>query len=78
MAKSTRWTAPTSTTTRYLRIEWMTSEAQLGKITHLDNVVLIDLTAAFGAGNEPTKEQMDAMLSQFPNSYFNGTVSAGG
>ena len=78
MAKSTRWTAPTSTATRYLRVEWGTSEAQLGKITHLDNVVLIDLTTAFGAGNEPTKEQMDTMLSQFPNSYFNGTVSAGG
>lgn len=36
----------------------------------------IDLTAAFGAGNEPTKAQMDTIMQQFPNSWFNGTVTA--
>lgn len=34
---------------------------------------LIDLTAIFGAGKEPSKEQMDNLLSTFPNSWFNGT-----
>ena len=36
----------------------------------------IDLTAAFGVGTEPTKNQMDAIMQRFPNSWFNGTVTA--
>lgn len=39
-----------------------------------DNCLLIDLTAAFGAGNEPTAEQMDAYLAAYPNSWFNGSA----
>lgn len=34
---------------------------------------IIDLTAIFGAGNEPTLSQMDALMARFPNSWFNGT-----
>ena len=41
----------------------------------IDNVVLIDLTEIFGSGNEPTKEEMDKILSFYPNSFFNGTVN---
>ena len=37
-------------------------------------VGVIDLTATSGAGNEPTVEQMDAIMALFPNSYFNGTA----
>lgn len=37
-------------------------------------VTLIDLTAAFGAGNEPTAEQMDAYLAAYPNSWFDGSA----
>ena len=40
---------------------------------YVDNVVTIDLTATFGAGNEPTVEQMDAIMAKFPNSWFDGT-----
>lgn len=40
---------------------------------YVDNVMAIDLTATFGAGNEPTVEQMDRLLTQFPNSWFDGT-----
>ena len=40
---------------------------------YVDNLLLIDLTATFGVGNEPTSEQMDRLLTQFPNSWFNGT-----
>ena len=40
---------------------------------YADNVIAIDLTATFGAGNEPTAEQMDRLLTQFPNSWFTGT-----
>lgn len=42
----------------------------------IDYVCLIDLTAAFGAGKEPTKAQMDQIMNQFPNKWFNGTVTA--
>jgi phage-related protein len=43
-----------------------------------DNVLVIDLTAAFGAGNEPTAAQMDAYLAdRYPNSWFNGTTTGG-
>ena len=37
---------------------------------------MIDLTAAFGAGNEPTKSQMDVLMLQFPERWLNGTQNA--
>lgn len=42
----------------------------------IDDVVILNLTASFGAGNEPTVSQMDGILSQFTNGYFSGTVNA--
>jgi hypothetical protein len=36
-------------------------------------VVVLNLTATFGAGNEPTVEQMDKILARFPNNWFDGT-----
>ena len=39
----------------------------------IKNRVLINLTKEFGKGNEPTTEQMDALLEIFPNSWFYGT-----
>ncbi len=36
------------------------------------NVLMLDLTAIFGAGNEPNKEQVDSMLSQYQNNWFDG------
>jgi hypothetical protein len=41
---------------------------------YLSNGSAIDLTAAFGAGNEPTKAQMDTIMSNYPNNWFNGTA----
>lgn len=40
---------------------------------YFDNVFVVDLTATFGAGNEPTKTEMDALMAYFPNSWFDGT-----
>lgn len=37
-------------------------------------MIVIDLTSLFGAGNEPTKDQIDRLLSIYPNSWFNGTA----
>ncbi|WP_434351029.1 hypothetical protein [Trichococcus flocculiformis] len=39
----------------------------------LRRVILIDLTATFGKGNEPTAEQMDGIMGKFTNSWFDGT-----
>lgn len=44
-----------------------------GKVMESKYIIAIDLTNVFGAGNEPTAAQMDRLLTQFPNSWFNGT-----
>lgn len=41
--------------------------------SYFDNFLMIDLTETFGVGNEPTQAQMDRLLTQFPNSWFDGT-----
>ena len=46
-----------------------------GKVMEVQYVLCIDLTAAFGAGNEPTAAEMDAILAYYANSWFNGTVN---
>ena len=43
----------------------------------VDNIFAINLTTLFGAGNEPTKTEMDRLLSVYPNSWFNGTSEIG-
>ena len=40
----------------------------IGDEINLKNVIIIDLTKSFGAGNEPTKEVMDWIISE--NGYF--------
>ena len=42
---------------------------------YIDNLIMIDLTATFGAGNEPTAEEMDDILAKYPNGWFDGTVN---
>lgn len=49
--------------------------ANLNKIFKIRNLVIINLTQAFGKGNEPTKEEMDRLLAKYPNSFFDGTVN---
>lgn len=42
---------------------------------YVDNIIAIDLTAAFSAGNEPTAAQMDAyMADRYAGSWFSGTA----
>jgi len=36
-------------------------------------IAVIDLTATFGAGKEPTLAEMDRLMARFPNSWFDGT-----
>ena len=42
---------------------------------YISHILTINLTATFGAGNEPTAAQMDTLLSNFTNSWFNGTTN---
>lgn len=44
-----------------------------GDYIMIDNVLVIDLTAEFGAGNEPSAATMDAALASLTNSWFDGT-----
>ncbi|CZR03334.1 BppU family phage baseplate upper protein [Trichococcus collinsii] len=55
------------------RTFYVDSATALNAISYLDNVVLIDLTATFGAGKEPTAAEMDRLLARFTNSWFDGT-----
>ncbi len=55
-----------------LHIATNKSSAVIGDTTYLRNIILIDLTQVFGAGNEPTKEQMDEIINitgWFDNEY---------
>ena len=45
-------------------------------VMEVQQVMAIDLTATFGAGNEPTKAQMDTIMSTYPNSWFNIVAKA--
>lgn len=38
----------------------------------ISKIVVIDLSSVFGKGNEPTVEQMDEVMKQFPSGYFKG------
>ena len=42
---------------------------------NVDGVCAINLTAAFGAGNEPTVAEMDALLAILPDGWFEGTLT---
>jgi len=43
--------------------------------TIIDGAVLVDLTAAFGPGNEPTKAEMDVLFDDLiPNGWFEGEL----
>ena len=39
----------------------------------VEDVILVDLTEAFGEGNEPTKDEFDSIISKF-NHWFDGNV----
>lgn len=57
-----------------VRVYFRQQDLQVYNNVSFDNILTINLTQLFGTGNEPTKEQMDYLLSNFPNSWFNGTV----
>jgi len=44
----------------------------VGTTFYFNYIMAIDLTATFGAGNEPSQAQCDAMMLTYNNSWFNG------
>lgn len=42
----------------------------------VQKVTAIDLTSIFGAGNEPSQAQMDTIMANYPNSWFNIVAKA--
>jgi len=47
----------------------------LGAIFYFDKFTLIDLTSVFGAGNEPTKLEMDELMKVIPNGWWDGELT---
>jgi lysophospholipase L1-like esterase len=45
----------------------------LNKVTEIKYVLEVDLTKDFGTGKELSMDEMSTLLSQYPNSWFNGT-----
>ena len=41
----------------------------------LKNLLLVNLTSIFGAGNEPTKEEMDTLVGILGVQYFEGEIT---
>lgn len=65
------------TTNTYIAAYLKTADAatSLDKKIEVKYVLEIDLTQTFGAGNEPTIEEMRQFLSPYPNNWFEGTSS---
>ena len=76
---SARYTATAPNSYIDLRLN-QASNSSIGSQVSFRYAMLVDLTTAFGTGKEPTKDQMDQVVAQFPNGWFNGsvTVSANG
>ena len=59
--------------TMILRSTYADAATASGKVMEAQYVEVFNLTAIFGAGNEPTAEQMDDIMAKFTNSWFDGT-----
>lgn len=53
--------------------KWAGYYGSLNNENKIKNRLTINLTQTFGAGNEPTTKQMDELLSQFDDGWFDGT-----
>jgi endonuclease/exonuclease/phosphatase family metal-dependent hydrolase len=55
-----------------LQAEYPTADDALNSQYEIDYVMAINLTETFGAGNEPTEEEMNLILGMLPVDYFEG------
>lgn len=47
----------------------------IGDKINFKNLMLIDITSIFGAGNEPTKLEMDELVKVIPNGWWDGELT---
>lgn len=57
-----------------MRIDY-TSNNTIARTVYSSKAVLVNLTEAYGAGNEPTADEFYALLSTLDGAYFDGTVT---
>ncbi len=58
-----------------IRTYYADATTQNGKKLTIDNVLFINLTSVFGAGNEPTKLEMDELMKVIPYAWWDGELS---
>lgn len=46
-----------------------------GKVFEIEKPLIIDLTTIFGAGNEPTKLEMDELMKVIPSNWWDGEIT---
>ncbi len=74
--KTTQWQKLSSinqiTTSTYLNQNWKIRNFQRGatEYSYCDDIIIVDLTATFGSGNEPDKAWCDKHIN-----YFDGTAT---
>ncbi len=68
------YTATSATTTLSIAHIYTDAATANGKVMEVQYVSCVDLTDAFGAGNEPTTGEMNSYMAQFDNNWFNGSV----
>jgi len=66
------WTINPGTTGIYAKLQ--DSRSTGWSTNYIKYWATVDITSAFGAGNEPTQAQMDALMAQLPNNWFNITA----
>ena len=64
------WQSNTASLT--FRVVFLRENGNNAKDVYLDNIMLIDLTTPYGAGNEPTAQQINAILTG-TNRFWEGT-----
>lgn len=58
----------------YFSYEYGSTTNAKDKIVEVANIISINLTKVFGKGNEPTTTEMDLLLKQLPNEWFDGEL----
>lgn len=52
-----------------------TGSSNLNKLLKIKGFLSVDLTATFGAGNEPTKDEMETLITILGSQYFDGEIT---
>jgi hypothetical protein len=56
----------------YIKHVYSDAATASGKTMEIERPLMLNLTAIFGAGKEPTAAEMDRLLARFTNSWFDG------